>query len=261
MKKSITTKARKISAREKEKRLQNRKASLKTFIRAAYSWYKFYLELFQSNPDAVETAISRKNSKIGNIYNISLVPILSCGHMCHAIGCALYCYARYSVLGGGGYNGSTMKAWCRNLVQARYNPEKYFSDVVKAMRKAAKTDLPLFRWHVGGEILDYNYLLNMAICAKTVRNCRSLCFTTRYDLVRQYLNEYGAFPENLVIILSAGPDGKPVPGFENLPCTTIILKGSDVPDYVTYRCPGKCELCKQHCWFAKPGECIGFDEH
>lgn len=229
---------RKVSEKEMAKRLANRKASALKFARVAWDLIVGFRKAWDMGL-TFETHISRKNDKIGNIYNVSIPPLISCGRSCWVTKCALYCYARRTAVRRG-YNSDTMLNWCCNLVKYEKDPDGYFADITEAMRKAAKTKLPYFRYHVGGEIPDYEYLLRMVKASVDVPGCTSLCFTTRNDLVAKYKRENGEFPVNLRMVLSCGADGEqPTP---------------------TFICPGKCDGC-HFCWNAKPGDVIGFKEH
>ena len=175
--------------------------------------------------------ISEKNSKLGRIPNISLPPLVSC---VENPPCASLCYARKAYER---YARSSCKpAWDENLAFYRESPASYFI----AIRKWIQERKPVyFRWHVGGDIPDEDYLVGMKHVAITCEGTNFLAFSRRPWA-------WGRGPDNLMILRSywlnenVGEEA----GFK------VVHKGANVP--LEDRCPGQCDKCYA-CWHMEPG--------
>jgi len=194
-----------------------------------------------------DVVISPGNSKLGNIPNVSLTPVISCGSFCDCRSKLCYAkrvYARYP---------SVRKAWDNNLTLAITDQFHYFyciSDWFKAKRPKH------FRWHVGGDILGQGYLESMFVIAQDNPGTKFLCFTKRYRL------DYGNKPDNLNIVFSAWPQFPLVRSHlaRSFP-VAWMQDGTEtrIPDSAK-ECPGKCHDCHE-CWNLKPGESVFFHKH
>lgn len=177
-------------------------------------------------------SISRGNSKLGSVINVSTVPRRCCpeGVPCANGGCyALKAYRMYP---------ATRRAWTRNERIARRHPDVYFSQIAE---RVAKVRPCLFRWHVAGDILSVEYLRGMCQVATENPSTHFLAFTKGFDIVNRY--EYlQALPDNLVIIFSAWPGMI----FANPHGHRIawMQDGTEtrVPEDAV-ECPGNCESC------------------
>ena len=95
--------------------------------------------------------VSRGNTKMGTVYNVSLPPGLTCpkGVPCFNEGC----YAQHLMA----FRPGVRQAWESNYAAYRVNPEGYFqtlSTVLELYRPR------MFRWHVGGDFPDERYFRN-----------------------------------------------------------------------------------------------------
>ena len=180
-----------------------------------------------------EIVISKGNSKIGKIPNISLPPGVPCGPgaKCYSEGCyAKNSYRMYP---------NVRKAWDGNWGSYKFNPWNYF---VKISNWIAKYQPHLFRWHVGGDIPSQTYLDYMVMVAQCWPDTQFLAFTKRYEF------DYSDLPENLNIILSVWPS---MPKPKNLYSLGMAFLEEDPRwDRNGYylRCPGNCGNCGNLCW-------------
>jgi hypothetical protein len=195
-------------------------------------------------------SISPGNAKMGFIPSVSLPPIRTCAHGCK---CATKCYAAKLCR----IRPSVAKAYERNLTILMNDDVSYWDQVNDAVKMSA-----YFRFHVSGDILDYNYLLNMVTIAELNPHTTILAFTKQYDLVNTYLNIFGTLPDNLKLIFSAWPE-MPMDNPHNMPVANVIFKGQ-IPAEDWKICGGNCAECACRgvgCWELKKGENIAFYEH
>jgi hypothetical protein len=192
--------------------------------------------------------ISKGNSKIGAVPNISLTPGKSCqpGVPCFYDGCyAVQPYRQYP---------ATREAWDGNLELWESNPNQFEIGLVDFL---AKKPVERFRYHVGGDIPDQSYLWMMSTIAWNFQGTKFLAFTKKYDL------DFEGIPDNLVVVLSAWPGlafpyGKP----GNLPSAWLAEDPRAPLDQVHIRCPGNCGECSYSCWDALcKGMFVIFDRH
>jgi hypothetical protein len=218
----------------------------------------YFTELINNNGIEKDTVISNGNRKIGRVLNVSLAPIITCMNCGH---CSGYCYdikacMQYeNVLNARAYNTALLKT----------RREKYFSDIRSKCKRRRKNKY--FRWHVSGDIPDYEYLLEMIRIAREFPDFVFWTYTKIYWLVNRYCREYGkeSIPNNLHIMFSKW-DGLPMDNPYNFPVFACRLKDGNVDtsdDWFAkvYKCPGNCDLCKD-----KKLGCIGgmntyADEH
>jgi len=81
---------------------------------------------------------------------------------------------------------------------------------VAAMVKAIGSD-QYFRWHDSGDLMSMAHLLAIVEVCKSTPKTNHWLPTKEKALIKRYLKEYGRFPENLVVRVSAAMvNGKPV---------------------------------------------------
>lgn len=178
--------------------------------------------------------ISLGNSKLKNIPNINLPPVISCpkGIPCANEQCyALKSYRMYP---------NVRKAWDTNLQTYNSNPTKYFNLINDFLKKKKK--VRRFRWHSSGDIQDQFYLDNMIDIANNFPKIKFLCFTKRHDL--NYIN----IPLNLSIRISLWP-GLNVPNL-NLPKAWLDDGRETRLPNNGFQCLGSCSKCA-YCWNGK----------
>ena len=190
--------------------------------------------------------VSKGNTKLGAVPNISLTPGESCVDdvPCLTEGCyAMKSYRMYP---------NVRAAWDGNLRLWKDSPGLFF-DGVDQYLLTNKPDR--FRWHVGGDIPDEDYFEMMVDIAWNFRQTSFLCFTKKYNLV-----EYGR-KKNLHIVLSAWP-GMDFPVNSGFPEAWLATDPRAPLDKVHIRCPGNCGDCQYKCWYAlTDGVNVIFDKH
>lgn len=199
--------------------------------------------------------ISYGNRKTGALVpSISLIPVADCGN-CSL--CAKGCYDIRNVC----FQKNVQWSRAVNSAILKANPGRYFAEVRDAVKY-----LRFFRWHVGGDIKDFPYLLNMVAIAEGTPTCEFLAFTKMYTLVNNYIKHIGPLPKNLHIIFSDWRDAK----FDNpynLPVSSPLWADGSTGPHCTdnvHMCGGDCSACAEihdGCWAAEPGETILFEAH
>lgn len=126
------------------------------------------------------------------------------------------------------------------------------------------------RWHVSGDIPDYDYLERMIKIAIDHPDFLFWTYTKNYFVVNEYVKNHSgdrfkAIPENLVIMFSEW-DGMPLINPYNFPIFTCKLKEGNKnhkPEYFDglYKCPGNCDICKGIKRGCIAGENTYADEH
>ena len=173
----------------------------------------------------MEIKISKGNTKIGKIPNISLVPIKDCGNcsFCKTKCYALKAYRQYP---------STRKAWETNSEIFRHNIMDAARDIVPYLEKH---NPKYFRIHVGGDLLNQQHL-DMWIGISYVQKNTQFMFNTK-----MFNLDYGGIPENLHIRFSMWPS-------QEIPETTLPKAWLDdgteirIPEDAV-QCSGKCDEC------------------
>jgi ferredoxin len=178
------------------------------------------------------------NNKIGAAMNVSLRPGKDC---VNCSGCVETCYDLkfYRMWTG------VRRARDANSQMAREHRGEYFEQIAEALESYKGR---YFRWHVGGDILDQDYLDQMVSIARAFPAIRFLAFTKMYWL------DYD-LPANLVIVFSEWP-GMPA-GTRAMP--RFIVKLRDELDEIendTFWCAGDCLECGYACWHARAGDRI-----
>lgn len=211
--------------------------------------YKEYCE----NVDQIHVYIAKGNQKTGAaVPSVSLIPIFNCRN-CAA--CQDKCYdLRNDCCYPGCADKRAMNAAILEMDRARYFRE--INDAVKAFR--------FFRWHIGGDIVDDDYLFWMTLIASINPHCKFLCFTKSFDIVNNYMMNGGFLPDNLQIIFSNWVGQKENNPFNFPTSNPLFLDGTTTAHDGAYWCSGNCTECAKEnakCWSLKPGEEVIFPIH
>lgn len=201
--------------------------------------------------DALKICISRGNSKMGAIPSVSLPAILTC----RKCGCNELCYACKGTFKFRNVSESLE----RNLKILRLDPGGYWRQVNEAVAMSR-----FFRFHVSGDIPNYEYFCRMVETAAKNPHCEILCFTKRYNFVNRFIKIKGWYPKNLHIIFSGWRDLKMVNPY-NLPEAHVRFKdGFCEAKPEAIECYGNCTECSVAgcgCWKLGLGEQVVFNQH
>ena len=198
----------------------------------------------------MKVSISTGNVKMGAIPSVSLPACVTCNP---SAPCFKKCYAAKLAR----LRPSVRTAYENNLSALNTDPAAYWLQV-----KSAASMSRFFRYHVSGDIPNYDYFWNMIKTALELPNTTFLAFTKQYHLVNTYLSHGGTIPENLKVIFSNWGEWK-CENTHGLPTSEVILKGTEPADDWKI-CGGNCTECACRgvgCWELKNGETIAFYEH
>lgn len=207
------------------------------------------------NVEESHVKLSYGNRKTGALVpSVSLIPVADCSNC--AI-CAKGCYDVRNVC----FQKTVQKSRANNSAIWMADPARYMSEIKNHVKF-----LRFFRWHVGGDIKDTEYLKGMVNIALETPTCEFLAFTKQYDIVNSFLMMGYKFPSNLHIIFSDWR-GAEFYNPHNLPVSSPLwadgTKGPHCTDDA-FMCPGSCEECAEAwvgCWAAKGGQTILFEAH
>ena len=222
--------------------------------RKAVALLKAAIRKYSKRKNSYDICISKGNSKIGWIKNISVAPIIACSGICKF--CMDHCYDIKSVL----QYKDVVNARARNFVMLTKNPMEFY---IQARQAIASQRKGLFRWNVGGKIYNLTYLQIMVKLANDFPETRFLVFTKKHFLVNSYCDRNGgraAIPENLKLIFSFWP-GMEMHNPYNFP---VSCPYPDEKPGSWIECSGNCEYCAKKeigCWNLKSGETVGFKYH
>jgi len=177
--------------------------------------------------------VSPRNSKLGELPNLSLTPGKSCvtNIPCFTDGCyANNAYRRYP---------NARDTWDSNLEFYQENPLEFFRDFYKWMKAESPKR---FRMFVGGDFPDNLFYLLLEQTARDFPTTSFLVFTKRYRY------DFSTRSKNLQVILSTWP-GHPMPINRGLPWSWI--EGDERIPETYLRCPGNCFDCGHVCWGTK----------
>jgi len=175
--------------------------------------------------------ISKGNSKLGTIPNVSLPPVITCEINPP---CAEKCYAKKFYSGFAAHKVAPL--WDANYAAYLYSPDEYFESIISQL--SIMKNHRLFRWHVSGDIVDSRYLEGMIEVSNAIASMDFLAFTRRSWA-------FGRQSKNLNIVRSlwlTDPVADPY-----YPWLKVIPKG------VTATCTGSCSSCGD-CWHLEGGE-------
>lgn len=199
--------------------------------------------------------ISLTNTKLsGEIPSVNLPPLQTCRKNAP---CAKLCYARK----GNFRFSNVQKSLMHNYALYQMDSEKYFNDIIRFLN--GLVSYKYFRFHSSGDIVDYNYLLGMIKVAKKCKNVKFLCFTKKFEIVNQYLDNGEKIPSNLKIVFSAWDKNFKIDNPHNLPTTYVNFKNKELNPNIpklAIPCLGKCYEC-QACWSLRKGQSVVFNQH
>ena len=230
------------------------KNTINAYVRKMNAEIDHYRRMIKRG-EFIAVCISKGNRKIGRVDNVSTAPIIccrnckECKHCCYDIKACM----RYK---------NVMKARARNTALALYDRTSYFEQIFTHVMRMKKK---YFRWHVGGDILDLDYLVRVVAIARLLGNKVFWLYTKNYDIVNQCIAENGPLPSNLHVMYSEWDGVKLVNPYDQ-PVFSCRLKGgnknhSDEYFHTLYKCPGNCEACIKAGRGCVSGETAYVDEH
>jgi hypothetical protein len=135
------------------------------------------------------------------------------------------------------FRESVWKSWSRNTMMWQYRPAQYWDEI----RDWLDRNRPkMFRWHVGGDVPDADYLEWMISLAEDLGGTQFLMFTKRYELFPREL------PKNLTVVLSAWP-GVELPEYAGIRACGRYWPVAWVQDGVEERIPETAVFCPHGC--------------
>lgn len=195
--------------------------------------------------------ISPGNSKMGAIPSVSLPTVITC----RACECNKKCYARKLER----LRKNVSDAYAHNLSILQNQPQVYWREVEAAIMMSR-----YFRFHVSGDIPDMDYLRNMVDIVSRNKHCHVLCFTKKYELVNEHIQEHGALPNHLHMIFSGWTGLEMVNPFLLPEAHVLYRDGSTTAGAHAKMCGGNCTECAitdDGCWSLRSGEQVVFREH
>ena len=195
--------------------------------------------------------ISKGNSKLGAIPSVSLPSIKTCRNCA----CQEKCYAQKLER----LRPAVRNAYQHNLEVWIKDPETYWREVEASIMMSR-----FFRFHVSGDIPSFKYLVNMVEIARRQPHCEILCFTKKYNLVNELIEQGGELPSNLHMIFS-GWVGLEMANPFSLPEAHVRYRdGSTTAREDAIECSGNCTECaltEGGCWNLQKGQQVIFNEH
>ena len=195
--------------------------------------------------------ISKGNSKLGAIPSVSLPSIKTCRNCA----CQEKCYAQKLER----LRPAVRNAYQHNLEVWIKDPETYWREVEASIMMSR-----FFRFHVSGDIPSFKYLVNMVDIARRQPHCEILCFTKKYNLVNEFIEQGGELPGNLHMIFS-GWVGLEMANPFSLPEAHVRYRdGSTTARDDAIECSGNCTECaltEGGCWNLQKGQQVIFNEH
>jgi len=211
-------------------------------------------------------SISKRNTKLGAIHNISLPPSVSCPEDAP---CREACYAQKSWR----MYANVRAAWAKNWDVYQHDPMEYFAQISEYIRDHV---VQVFRWHVAGDIPNMGYYIGMCLVAKEHPDTRFLCFTKQVSVTTK------PRPDNLRVLFSMWPNMNVAKNWEDRDRWLAIIKKhcpiawfdpkeqstddwynralADVGAEGAVPCHKKCEDCGM-CWHLEPGMSVILKEH
>lgn len=218
-----------------------KKETLKSYGMKMKAAIDRYRNQFDKDESSVHVCFSAGNKKIGRVLNVSLAPINTCGN------CKECKYLCYDIKANLQY-GNVLNARARNTFLALNHPEIYFDEIREKLKRRRKN--LYVRWHVGGEIPNFEYFCEMVAIAREFSNFKFWTYTKCYWFINMYCDKYGraAIPENFNIMFSEW-DGMPVINPYNFSVFSCKLKDGNKNHDASYfdslyKCPGNCDICK-----------------
>ena len=195
--------------------------------------------------------LSKKNDKIGNMLNISFPIHYTCDK------CQL-CYKRKECYGMSG-------TYCFPSNQALYSENlKFFIEndaetiVTELVTKIEEyPNYKFFRWFAIGDIYDSKMIDVMAMTASVKPEIKFYAYTKKHNLVNQWIQKNGNFPENLNVMFSVWTNENGIEKCENpfnltVACFIPYGREKELLTNEMFVCP-----CGNENWVLHCTDCMG----
>lgn len=190
------------------------------------------------------------NSKLGIIPAINLPAIITCREDAP---CKKLCYANK----GNFHFPCVKKCYSNNLKEYMENPKQAEEDIKKQLKS-----VNMVRWHASGDIVNRDYFDMMIRIAKAKKEIKFLCFTKKFEIINQYLDEGNVIPKNLKIIFSEWFESYGLFNPHNLSVAYVYNPKIDNPiPKNAFNCTGNCVECGGMCWLLKKNQSVFFHMH
>ena len=146
----------------------------------------------------------------------------------------------------------------RNLAILEKDREVYFDRIEQAISRRRKNKW--FRWHVAGDIVDFDYFVHMAEISREHPDFTFWTYTKNYAVVNSYCAVYGKdnIPANFTVMFSEWR-GMPLDNPYGFPEFRVVFKDEQPPK--GFYCPGNCDICKEQRRGCVAGETTYCKEH
>jgi hypothetical protein len=190
----------------------------------------------------MELKISRGNSKIGRVPNLSLLPLETCvpDPPCRDKCYALNCHRMYP---------KVRSAWQTNLNLWRTDPSDFERQLSAFLDKRRPE---MFRFHVGGDIPDPSYSLMLQRVALAFPETSFLCFTRRTWAAPSAPN-FRLYRSHWLDEPNWNDPEAPVE-------RKSFVRRKD-ESTIGRLCPAHCPSCGWLCWKSKQGDRVTFHLH
>lgn len=240
----------------------------------------YFLSLSDEKFKKLHVVFSDGDTKVPCL-NVSQPPRMSCPNCKH---CTNICYDIKACLRFPGVpeidpdtRKGTLRARAVNYAIWKRDKERYFSEIDKKCQRKKKN--LGFRWHQGGENIDYDYVCNMVnIAWHNPRFDFFWGYTKGYGFWNRYVKEHGgsiavALPTNFHIMFSVwktpvkdkagniiGYKRVPFPNPYGFPTYEVEFDGEEEHP-AGFHCPGDCGWCMEHKRGCVVGESSWCHEH
>jgi len=203
--------------------------------------------------ESLEICISGGNMKVGNVPNVSLPPVKTCGN-CSA--CIHKCYDIKACL----QYENVIKARSRNYSILVRNYDLYWEQLRERLSRMRSK---YFRFHVGGDIISERYFDDIVKTRKMFPHIRFWTYTKSHSIVNEYTEKHGGRRKvcgnNLTVMFSVWA-GKPIENPHNYPVFYVYEHGQPAPKGM-WKCPSDCKYCIEHKRGCPYGESTCIEEH
>ncbi|MBQ9606969.1 MAG: hypothetical protein IJV16_07320 [Lachnospiraceae bacterium] len=230
-------------------------ATLKKAVKLLKTLIAYYAACIASG-EILKACISSGNKKIGRVLNVSIAPVITCGN---CSGCKEFCYDIKAVI----QYPEVSRARARNTALAIHKRDEFFRQIDEKMTHRKKNKF--FRWHVSGDIMDYDYFCRMVEIAKNHPDFVIWTYTKMYGIVNMYVRNHGGdkscIPENFSIMFSEWR-GMPMNNPYKFPEFRVKFE-DDSADMFSglWKCPWNCDACKACNHGCIVGESVYCDVH